>query len=208
VDEYRKTLSAIDDEFKKLTRIVEGLFTLSMADAGQLRLEREPLYINEILEEACALVAPRARAKNIAIVRDLTQEVAYVGDEAFLHELFLIFLDNAIKYSPSDSQVRASLTQNGSSIQICFEDQGVGIASEHLPFIFERFYRAARPGNGEVHSGGLGLAIAQAIARAQGGSIACQSTPSSGSSFTILLPTVQVAENQKKDSPVRKLILG
>lgn len=207
-DEYRKTLSAIDDELKKLTRIVEGLFTLSMADAGQLRLEREPLYINEVLEEACALVTPRARAKSISIVRDLNQELAYVGDEAFLHELFLIFLDNAIKYSPSDSQVRVSLTQDGSCIRICFADQGVGIASEHLPFIFERFYRAARPGNGEVHSGGLGLAIAQAIARAQGGSIACQSTPGSGSSFTILLPPAQVAENHEKNSPEQKLILG
>ncbi len=204
-DEYRKALTAIDDELKKLTRIVEGLFTLSMADAGQLRLESQPLYINEILEETCALVAPRARAKNISIVRDLNREVAYVGDEAFLHELFLIFLSNAIKYSPAGSQVHVSLAQNGSSIQVCFEDQGVGIASEHLPFIFERFYRAAGPGNGEVHSGGLGLAIAQAITHAQGGSIACQSTPGSGSIFTIRLPA---AEIHPKDSPERKLILG
>lgn len=197
-DEYRKTLAAIDGELKKLTRIVEGLFTLSMADAGQLHLEREPVYINEVLEEACALVAPRARARNISIVRDLNQEVAYAGDEAFLHELFLIFLDNAIKYSPCDSQVRVDLSQNGSSVRICFEDQGVGIATEHLPFIFERFYRAARPGNGELHSGGLGLAIAQAIARAQGGSIECRSTAGSGSTFTILLPALEAAERHAR----------
>lgn len=203
-EEYRKTLAAIDDELKKLTRIVEGLFTLSMADAGQLHLESEPVYINEILEEACALVAPRARAKNISIERDLNQEVAHVGDEAFLHEFFLIFLDNAIKYSPVDSRVRVNLTHNGGSIRICFEDQGVGIASEDLPFIFERFYRAARPGNGEVHSGGLGLAIAQAIARAHGGSIECQSAPGLGSTFSIVLPALQAA----KDSPEQKLILG
>lgn len=196
-EEYRKTLAAIDDELKKLTRIVEGLFTLSMADAGQLHLESEPVYINEILEEACALVAPRARAKNISIERDLNQEVAHVGDEAFLHELFLIFLDNAIKYSPVDSRVRVNLTHNGGSIRICFEDQGVGIASEDLPFIFERFYRAARPGNGEVHSGGLGLAIAQAIACAHGGSIECQSAPGLGSTFSIVLPASQAAENPR-----------
>ena len=193
-EECRKTLAAIDDELKKLTRIVEGLFTLSMADAGQLHLESEPVYINETLEEACTLVAPRAGAKNISIVRDLNREVAYAGDEAFLHELFLIFLDNAIKYSSAGTQVRVSLTQNGSSIQICFADQGIGIAKEHLPFVFERFYRAARPGNGELHSGGLGLAIAQAIARAQGGSITCESTPGTGSTFTILLPTPHSAE--------------
>jgi len=207
-EEYRKTLAGIDDELKKLTRIVEGLFTLSMADAGQLRLESEPLYINEILEETCALVAPRARAKSISIVRDLNQEVAYVGDEAFLHELFLIFLDNAIKYSPSDSQVRVSLQKNTGAIRICFEDQGIGIASDHLPFIFKRFYRAARPANGEAHSGGLGLAIALAIARAQGGSIECQSGLGQGSTFTVLLPASQAAGISPASIRERKLMLG
>jgi len=207
-EEYRKTLAGIDDELKKLTRIVEGLFTLSMADAGQLRLESEPLYINEILEETCALVAPRARAKSISIVRDLNQEVAYVGDEAFLHELFLIFLDNAIKYSPSDSQVRVSLQKHTGAIRICFEDQGIGIASDHLPFIFKRFYRAARPANGEAHSGGLGLAIALAIARAQGGSIECQSGLGQGSTFTVLLPASQAAGISPASIRERKLMLG
>jgi len=207
-DEYRKTLAGIDDELKKLTRIVEGLFTLSMADAGQLRLESEPLYVNEILEETCALVAPRARAKNISIVRDLNQEVSYVGDEAFLHELFLIFLDNAIKYSRSDSQVRVSIEQSNDAIRICFEDQGIGIASEHLPFIFKRFYRAARPGNGEAHSGGLGLAIALAIARAQGGSIECQSALGEGSTFTVLLSASQAAGISPASVPERNLMLG
>src|SRR6202040_2842946 len=113
-EDYQKTLHVFDDEFKKLTRIVEGLFTLSMADAGQLHLMCEPLYINEVLEEACALVSSRARPKNISIARELNEEVAYSGDEAFLHQLFLIFLDNAIKYSPEGTQVRVSLVeQNG-----------------------------------------------------------------------------------------------
>src|SRR5437667_5197668 len=98
-EEYRQTLCVFDDEFKKLTRIVEGLFTLSMADAGQLHLVREPLYINEVLEEDCSLDGLRARTKNISIARDLSEEVACTGDEAFLRELFLIVLDNALKYS-------------------------------------------------------------------------------------------------------------
>lgn len=207
-DEYRKTLAAIDDELKKLTRIVEGLFTLSMADAGQLHLGSEPVYVNEVLEETCALVAPRAHAKNISIVRDLNQEVAYVGDEAFLHELFLIFLDNAIKYSPAETRVRVSLTHNASTIRICFEDQGVGIAKEHLPFIFERFYRGTSFNNGETQSGGLGLAIAQAIARAQGGSIECESAPGAGSTFTIVLPVSHVPKIRTEGPPEQKLILG
>jgi len=206
-EEYRKTLGEFDDELKKLTRIVEGLFTLSMADAGQLHLEWEPLYINEVLEEACALMASRARAKNIAIVRELHEEMAYWGDEAFLHQLFVIFLDNAIKYSANDTQVRVSLEKNDGEIRARFADQGMGISSEHLPSIFESFYRAAPSSSTEAHSGGLGLAIAQAIARAQRGSIACESSPGRGSTFTVILPAAPSSAATPEAEPEQKEIL-
>src|SRR3984893_5230990 len=206
-DEYRETLRVFDDEFKKLARIVEGLFTLSMADAGQMHLGCEPLYINEVLEEACALVNSRAQAKNISIVRELDQESPYFGDEAFLHHLFLIFLDNAIKYSPSATILRVTLENRDAEVRVCFADQGVGISSEHLPLIFERFYRAAPAGSGEAQSGGLGLAIAQAIVGAQGGSIECESTPGVGSTFTVVLPVTQLRETPSEPTPKRKLIL-
>ena len=206
-EEYRETLCVFDDEFKKLTRIVEGLFTLSMADAGQLHLVCDPLYINETLEEACALAEFRARAKNIRIVRDLNQEIPYLGDEAFLHQLFLIFLDNAIKYSPGGTSIRVTLHNSEGETRAAFADHGVGISSEHLPFIFERFYRAAPVSSGDAQSGGLGLAIAQAIVGAQGGSIECESTPGVGSTFTVVLPTTQPRESPSEIAPKRKLIL-
>jgi two-component system, OmpR family, sensor kinase len=206
-DEYRETLCVFDDEFKKLTRIVEGLFTLSMADAGQLHLVSEPLYINETLEEACALVSSRARTKRIAIVRELDQEILYFGDEAFLHQLFLIFLDNAIKYSPAGTTVRVTLHNSGGEVRAAFADQGMGISSEHVPLIFERFYRAAPASSGEPQSGGLGLAIAQAIVRAQSGSIHCESAPGVGSTFTVVLPAIRVDESDTEVTPKRKLIL-
>ena len=206
-EEYRETLCVFDDEFKKLTRIVEGLFTLSMADAGQLHLVCDPLYINETLEEACALAEFRARAKNIRIVRDLNQEIPYVGDEAFLHQLFLIFLDNAIKYSPGGTSIRVTLHNREGKMRAAFADHGVGISSEHLPFIFERFYRAAPVSSGDAQSGGLGLAIAQAIVGAQGGSIECESTPGVGSTFTVVLPITQPRESPSEIAPKRKLIL-
>ncbi len=188
-EEYRKTLCEFDEEFKKLTHIVEGLFTLSIADAGQLRLAIEPLYLDEVLEEACALVKARAGAKNIVIIRELQSDVAYYGDEAFLRQLFLIFLDNAIKYSGSDKRIKVSLQKQDGMIRVRFEDQGIGIATEHLPFIFDRFYRAAPSNNEDAHqSGGLGLAIARAIVEVHGGSIQCESAVDAGSSFTLILP--------------------
>ena len=196
------------DEFKKLTRILEGLFTLSMADAGQLHLLSEPLYINEVLEETCALVDSRARNKSISIVRKLSQEVAYSSDEAFLHQLFLIFLDNAIKYSPEHTTVRVSLTLQDDFIRASFQDQGIGIASEHLASIFERFYRAAPSASGETHSGGLGLAIAQAIARAQGGFIECDSAVGVGSTFTVILPMVKASRTHIGNQHEHKFMSG
>lgn len=187
-DEYRKALEVIDSELKKLTRIVEGLFTLAIADAGQLRLQSEPLYLNETLEEACALVASRAKNKGIKIERRLAGEVPYVGDEAFLRQLFLIFLDNSLKYSKRTGTIRVGMSTANGNIQVKFEDQGIGIGKEHLPHIFERFYRVPQIDGAEAQSGGLGLAIAQAIVRAQGGSIECESGPGAGSTFTVLLP--------------------
>ncbi len=205
--EYRATMHVFGDELTKLTRIVEGLFTLSMADAGQLHLACEPVYIDELLEEACALVTLRARAKDISLVRNLQLEVEYFGDEAFLHQLFLIFLDNAIKYSPSHTRIHVALEQRDCNIRVTFADQGIGISPEHLPFIFDRFFRAASLGAGDAHSGGLGLAIAQAIVTALGGCIECASTPGAGSTFTVVLPAQHRTRPDMDLQAKQKLIL-
>ena len=206
--EYRATMQIFGDELAKLTRIVEGLFTLSMADAGQLHLACELVYIDELLEEACALVTPRARAKDISLVRNLQQEVEYFGDEAFLHQLFLIFLDNAIKYSPSHTKIHVALEHRDANICVSFADQGIGISPEHLPFIFDRFFRAASPGVGDSHSGGLGLAIAQAIVTALGGCIECTSTPGAGSTFTVVLPAQHQTGRDTGIQAKQKLIVN
>jgi signal transduction histidine kinase len=195
--EYHKALEVIDSELKKLSRIVEGLFTLAIADAGQLRLAREPLYLDETLEEACALVTSRARNKGIRIERQLAEEVSYTGDEAFLRQLFLIFLDNSLKYSDRAGTIHVRMAVSNGNIQVEFADQGVGIPAEHLPHIFERFYRVPQTDSVEAQSGGLGLAIAQAIVRAQGGSIECASQPGAGSTFTISLPRTAESSHQK-----------
>jgi two-component system OmpR family sensor kinase len=188
--EYVETLHVVNEEVSSLTRIVEALFTLSMADAGQLRMNCEALYLNEVIEQACARIGPLAQAKRIRIERDLSEDIAYFGDETLLHELSVIFLDNAIKYSPPDTVVRVNLEKAHGQLRMKFQDQGYGIPSEHLPHIFERFYRARLPESSETRSGGLGLAIAQAIVHAQGGSIECESAPLSHTTFTVILKDV------------------
>jgi len=183
--EYEDAARVMESELKKLTRIVDGLFTLSMADAHQLRIAREALYLEEVLEESCGLAMPLANHKKIRIERDLQKDVQFNGDATFLRQLFLIFLDNAIKYSRSGSRVRVTLTKKD-DVRVCFQDEGIGIAKEDLPHIFERFFRAGP--STETQSGGLGLAIAQAIAQAHNGTIECRSEAGLGSSFTVRLP--------------------
>jgi signal transduction histidine kinase len=184
-EEYVGAARVMESELKKLTRIVDGLFTLSMADAGQLRIAPEPLYLEEVLEESCGMALPLAQHKRIEIERKLQRDVLVNGDPTFLRHLFFIFLDNAIKYSPSGSRVRVTLAREG-DVRVCFADNGIGIAKENLSRIFERFFRAGPPT--ETQSGGLGLAIAQAIVQAHQGSIECQSEVGMGSTFTVRLP--------------------
>jgi signal transduction histidine kinase len=190
--EYETAARIMDSELKKLSRMVDGLFTLSMADAGQLRLAPEALYLEEVLEESCGLARPMANHKQIHIERELQRDVLFRGDSAFLRQLFLIFIENAIKYSPPGTRLRITLTA-GNDVRIRFQDQGIGIAEEHIPRIFERFFRVAQAGSSETHSGGLGLSIAQAIVQAHNGSIECESEPGMGSVFTIRLPLTSPA---------------
>ena len=211
-ESYRSTLRQLEDELSKLSRMVDGLFTLSMADAGQLRLARDPLYLDEVLEEICLLVAPLAQAKGIKLERELVSDVPYCGDEVFLRQLFLIFLDNALKYSPPGSVITVRLErQPDRRLRASFSDQGPGIAPEHLPHIFKRFFRVPRVGADEVHSGGLGLAIAEAIAHCQGGLIECRSALGQGSTFSLVLPseTLPGPDRQagsEQASPVRQTV--
>ena len=183
--EYETATRVMDSELKKLSRIVENLFTLSMADAGQLRITREPLYLEEVLEESCGLASALANQKKIQIERNLERDVLFHGDTTFLRQLFLIFLDNAIKYSPAGKKVTVTL-EKGDGVRVGFRDEGIGISKEDQPRIFERFFRASP--SGETHSGGLGLSIAQAIVQAHQGTIECESTLGVGSLFTIKLP--------------------
>jgi two-component system OmpR family sensor kinase len=191
-EEYQKNLNVILSELRHLSRIVEGLFTLSMADAGQLRIASNPMFINEVLEEACEMATPLARTKRIRIQQTLDEEIPFTGDETFLRDLFLIFLENAVKYSPAETAITVSLTHNERMVFVKFADQGEGIAAEHVPHIFDRFYRAPRRQSAEIEtrSGGLGLAIARAIVTAHGGTIEVQTEPGVGSTFTVVLPSI------------------
>jgi two-component system OmpR family sensor kinase len=188
LEEYQHILQTVDGELSVMVRIIEGLFTLSMADAGQLQLANERMHLNEVIEEACGIATPAARRKQIRIERMPLPEVEFLGDQALLRQLFLILLENAVKYSPSGTVIRVEMAFAENRPLVAIRDEGYGISAVHLPHIFKRFYRAAAQSSDETRSGGLGLAIAEAIMRAHGGEIRCQSEVGRGSVFTLFFP--------------------
>ncbi|MBX6763947.1 MAG: HAMP domain-containing protein [Rubrobacteraceae bacterium] len=177
-------LAEIHGESERMSRLVGDLLTLARADAGRA-LERRPLDLATLAREAVAQARALTEGQKLSL--DAPERIELAGDRDALKQLLLILLDNAIKYTPSSGHitVRAEAWRDGGA-HISVSDTGEGIAPEHLPHIFERFYRAdpARATEGT----GLGLSIASWIVRQHGGTIEVESEPGRGSTFTVHLP--------------------
>jgi two-component system OmpR family sensor kinase len=192
-EEYRVSLSIMHDEGRRLTRIVEDLFMLARADAGQYQPDFKPFYIDETVGECVralrSLAAKQGQEFHYTAPQD---EMLFRGDEGLVRRMVLNLLDNAIKYTPRGGRIHVELERQESNYRIIISDTGAGIPPEAQQHIFERFYRVdkARSRNGiDKGSGaGLGLSIAAWIAELHGGSIALTSSSLRGSTFIISLP--------------------
>ncbi|HYZ85660.1 MAG TPA: ATP-binding protein [Bryobacteraceae bacterium] len=190
--ELLQALSVIEEQLRRLKRIVEDMFILAQADAGAYQPSIEPLYLTDIADEALRATRILARSKNIE-VRDTRDddELEFDGDEGLLRQLMLILLDNAVKFTPAGGRVELRLAQAEEGYEIEVADNGPGISESEQQLIFERFYRSDKarsrrdPGNGS--GAGLGLAIAKWITGLHGGSISVSSSPG-GTTFRVWLP--------------------
>jgi heavy metal sensor kinase len=191
--DYRESLAIVHDESKRLTRIVEDLFTLARADAGQFQTDFAQVYLDEILADCVRSVRILAEKRNVAIHLEAARELPFRGDEQLLHRLFLNLLDNAVKYNRAGGTIRVEATAAGGDYRITFSDSGIGIASDEQPKIFERFYRAdrarSRAAETATSGAGLGLAIAVWIAGLHRGKIELISSGADGSRFAVSFKT-------------------
>ncbi len=189
--EYRDSLSILRDESRRLTRIVEDLFTLTRADAGQLPLRPEPLYLDELISDVLKQARSLASAKHLALESDLSPDLPIHADDSLLRRMFLNLIDNAIKYTPPGGKILVRCFKNATHFVIEVSDTGPGIPEDLQPKIFERFVRAdqARTRSaGETSGAGLGLAIARWIAEAHNGELRLSKSGPQGSTFTVTLP--------------------
>lgn len=190
-EDAQRFLGIIAKHADRLNSIIEDLLSLSrieqQSDVSQVALENAP--VRDVLNAAIQLCQPKAESKNIRITLDCPANLAARINSPLLEQAIVNLIDNAVKYSGQDQsvQVQAAAADNGIRISVC--DEGCGIAAEHLPRIFERFYRVDKARSRQLGGTGLGLSIVRHIALAHGGNVDVASTVGQGSTFTITLPT-------------------
>lgn len=187
LDETVSALQEIRTETERLTLLLTDLLTLARGDEGQARFEREVVSLDRLIETVAATTEGLAAEQGITLNVLPCQPISVIGDEARLIQVAMNLLENAIRYTPAGGQVWVWVEQTSDEVRLLVRDTGIGIASEHLPHIFERFYRvdAARERTG---GSGLGLSIVAWIVRMHGGWVSVESQPGQGSCFTIHLP--------------------
>lgn len=186
-EEYRTALRCVLEQSVALSRLVDDLLFIARADSNSLRLNRQPVDVGRLLHSVVEETRALSEQHQIRVEYADHSAASAVIDAERVRQLLVILIENAIRYSPAQTQiiVRAELTK--SELIIVVEDFGYGIESNELPFIFERFYRGAQTTEHEQGMG-LGLAVAKAIATAHGGRLTATSTVGEGTQMTVVLP--------------------
>jgi signal transduction histidine kinase len=181
--ERAEVLDDVASELDRLSRLVHGLLDLARADAG-LHLEKQAVRADELVRDVYQQVKPTA--DGVALLTGDLVPISLNASPDYLKQLLLTLIDNAIKYTEPGGTVRIDLERDDRWVKFVVADTGRGIAPEDLPRIFDRFYRA--PSVRSKRGTGLGLSLAQWIAREHGGYIEVHSEPGEGSTFTVWLP--------------------
>jgi len=193
-DEYRDVIAEVLTELEKTSGLIEQLMFLARADSGSETVRFTPTNVAEVLREACHQGSALAEAKQIAFQEEIPDGSVWVqGDATSLRRLFLILIDNAVKYTPASGQVEVSLRQNNGYAITQVSDTGIGIADADLANVFERFYRADKARTRESGGVGLGLSIGRWIAEVHAGTIEVHSLPGRGSTFQIRFPIANIS---------------
>ena len=190
VESQIKWLNNINIENKRMSILVADLLLISRADTDEAIINTDNLYLSELITEAVTAFEPVAEDKQLAMVFHIEQEIFIMGDKDKLKQLFVILLDNAVKYTPTGGKIIAVLSQNESDTIIEISDTGIGLTQEEAVRIFDRFYRGKQSRLHNPDGSGLGLSIAKLIAEEHKGKISVKSKIGEGTVFNIVIPNV------------------
>ncbi|HEU0273465.1 MAG TPA: ATP-binding protein, partial [Candidatus Udaeobacter sp.] len=175
-DELTRILSIMERHSKRLQRLVGDLLSLAELESSQAKLDLGPVRIDELFDNLIRDWKEKLSAKNLKLHVDLPSEAStFYADGTRLEEVLHNLLDNAVKFSPENGQIRLAAAPSDRDMVLSVTDNGVGISKEHLPRIFERFYRADKARSRELGGTGLGLAIVKHIAQLHGGRVEAES---------------------------------
>ena len=184
-------LTSMQRETDRLIRLVNELLVLTRADAGSLRLNLQRLDLVALVKSRCDVLAHLAARRGIMLnvcEEDGQSTLLVRADPDRSSQILDNLLDNAIRHSPENSTIKITLKTINAGVECSVSDQGIGIPAQHLPFIFERFYRVDASRNRRDGGTGLGLAIARALVDAQGGNISAHSIEGQGTTISFWLP--------------------
>jgi len=186
--ELRQVLEESIHHYDRLSRIAEDLLLLARADAGFEVVQSESIRLDDAVADVVDLYTPLAQDRGIDLVLKNGAQCSIRGDGSRLRQLVGNLLDNAIKFSNAGGLVKVSLFKKTQAVQLTIADTGEGIASQHLPHVFDRFYRVDQARSTHSGGAGLGLAICRAITEAHGGTIDIESNRNEGTVVTVTIP--------------------
>lgn len=192
IDELRQTIEESVTQYERLQRIAEDLLLLARLDAGESVIRHETVSFDAAVIDVVDLFAPLAEEKGLSLIVEKLDPSFVEGDDGRLRQVIGNLLDNAIKYTPAIGRICVSLSQHNGHAQIKMMDTGIGISSEDMPKIFDRFYRAD-PSRSFVSApgSGLGLSICRSIIEAHGGRLNIDSSPGQGTCVTVTIPVTK-----------------
>jgi heavy metal sensor kinase len=188
LEEYQRSLELVSQEVGFMSEIVGKMLLLARSDSGSEPVDFEDIRLKDLLTELVQDVELLVQEKGLTMTVGPMEDLKVRGDRTKLKQLFLNVLDNAIRYTPGGGTISASLARRDTSAIAAIADTGIGIPAEHLPFIFDRFYRVDRSRTAADGGTGLGLAIALSVAKMHGGAIEAESEPDKGTTFRVVLP--------------------
>ena len=189
-----EVLASLHEESLSLNRLVADLQELALAEAGQLPLVQEEVVLADAVVSAVEAFASKATAQDLSLEFRVPESLPLVlADRARLGQVFRNLLANAFAHTPPGGRVSVDATVSGNDVAVSVRDTGSGIAPEHLPYVFDRFYRADAARARATGGAGLGLAIVKHLVEAQGGRISAASQPGAGTTLTFTLPRADMS---------------
>src|SRR5215469_1822087 len=187
-DSMRESVGSSLEEIDRMSKIVENLLTIARLDSGADAMIRQTVDLSELVQWTFDQMHLLAEEKQIAMYNAHAPQVFILADPGRIKQVLVNLLDNAIKYTPSNGEIHVSVTAAQQTAVLAISDTGIGIPTESLPNVFDRFYRSDKARTRESGGTGLGLSIVQAICNAHGGTVRIQSEEGRGTTVRVELP--------------------